>query len=111
MPSVIIPGRIIISDTVKPVLQSMIRDLLVIQIIPYGVGITKHVNIPIPLKVHRNVWLLQLSKKLCIADTGQHIDQQVSTIHVIFGKLRKSTILFLIKPSLVKFPVIQEYPR
>ena len=97
MTFIIISCRVIITDAIKPILKCMITYFLIAQIIADGVRIAEDIYILIAPKIHRHVGLLQLSEQLRVTDAGKHIDQQIPSVHMVFGKLRKLHVLLLLK--------------
>ena len=59
-----VPGLIIQSSGVKAILYGMITDLFIIQVVTDRVRIAEHIHVAVGRKICRNVWLLELAKKL-----------------------------------------------
>ena len=97
MASVVIPGGIEILQAVQTVLHCMITDMILIQIIPDGVGIAIDINILVFLQVHRYVRCLQsgiFPRKL---DTALQIPQEIPGIQAVFCQLREKVLSLLIE--------------
>ena len=75
----------------------MIINFLIAQIITDWVRITKNINVPVFPEIHRHIRLLQLSEQFRIFYTGEHIENNVPPVFMIFLKFRKKNILFFIK--------------
>ena len=97
MASVIIPGGIEILQTVQTVLHCMIADMILIQIIPDGVGIAIDINILVFLQVHRYVRCLQSGIFPRKPDTVLQIPQEISGIQAVFCQLREIVLSLLIE--------------
>ena len=97
MASVVIPGGIEILQTVQTVLHCMITDMLLIQIIPDGVGIAIDINILVFLQVHRYIRCLQSGIFPCETDPVLQIPQKIPGIQTVFCQLREKVLSLLIE--------------
>ena len=75
----------------------MVINLILIQIISYGIRIAEHVNIPIFSEIYRDEGRLQLCIALRKAYTLPHIKYNIPLILPETCKFRKMIFSFLIK--------------
>ncbi len=96
MSSVVVPGSIIIANTVKPVLQGVIINLMGVQIVADWIRIAEHVNVLILPQIHRHKRSLQLSHHSGIFYPGKHIQHNVSPVFMETGKPGKIALRLLV---------------
>ena len=97
MPTIVISRRIIITDTVQPVLHGMVTDFLPAQIIAYRIGVAEHVNIPILPEIHGDICLLRRSQLFAENHPRKHVKDDVSPVLMVLRKAGNPALLLLLK--------------
>ncbi len=97
MPPVVIPGRVIVLETVQPVFQRMVGDLVHIQVIADGIGVAVHIDLAVLPKVHREGGGQSPGKLPGESDPVYQIFHQIPRVLAVFCQFRESGIPLFLK--------------